>query len=524
MLPWGFTTLNLNDNTVNNMATNGSEIATPDWVADAVFYQIFPDRFARRDSLNAHLPLEPWESPPTPHGFKGGDLFGIVDRLDSLKDLGITAIYLTPIFASASNHRYHTYDFFRVDPMLGGDAALRELIDECHTRDIRIVLDGVFNHASRGFWQFHHVMENGVDSPYRDWFYFDPSRLSGEEPFVPYPDRETQEQLKQGAGSLEAVGYSAWWSLPALPKFNVRTPAVREFLLSVGEHWMKFGIDGWRLDVPHEIKDVTFWREFRSRVRAINPQAYIVGEVWGEAKRWLKGDMWDAVMNYQLTAACLGFFGADHLDLELARRPSSFRHLKRLDAATFDQEVSRVGSLYDRRIQQSQLNLLDSHDMPRFLSCVNDHEPSLRMAWLFMCSVPGAPCVYYGDEVGLKGLQDPDCRRSFPTDESAWNDSLRDWYVSCIQLRKDHRALRHGTRSTLAATDRCYAALHSLDDDHVICAFNAGDETAKLDLRTLPAELSGSQFDSVLHTGDADVSTDTVTLGPWSVVVLVRSR
>ena len=148
------------------------EIQTPDWVKHAVFYQIFPDRFARSPRIQ-HPPglnFKPWGSPPEEQGFQGGDLRGVTDRLDYLQDLGITALYLNPIFASASNHRYHTFDYYQVDPLLGGNAALRELLDEAHTRGMRVVLDGVFNHASRGFWAFHHILETGGNSPYIDWF------------------------------------------------------------------------------------------------------------------------------------------------------------------------------------------------------------------------------------------------------------------------------------------------------------------------------------------------------------------
>ena len=140
-------------------------MTVPDWVQDAVFYQIFPDRFARSGRVRAPGPLEPWDAPPTIHGLKGGDLLGIVDHLDHIQSVGANTLYLNPIFQSASNHRYHTYDYLHVDPLLGGDAALRELLDACHARGMRVVLDGVFNHASRGFWPFHHVLESGLASP-----------------------------------------------------------------------------------------------------------------------------------------------------------------------------------------------------------------------------------------------------------------------------------------------------------------------------------------------------------------------
>lgn len=244
---------------------------TPAWVRDAVFYQVFPDRFASSDRVRKPGPLERWDSPPTNYGFKGGDLLGIAENLDHIAALGANALYLTPIFQSASNHRYHTYDYMTVDPLLGGDAALRELLDRAHKRGIRVVLDGVFNHTGRGFWPFHHVLETGIGSPYRNWFYFDEDGLREGRPLNAYPSGHLRrsppddwhagelDQATDVASARERLGFEAWWGIPALPKLNVSEPAVREYLWSVAEHWLRFGIDGWRLDVPAEINDPPFW-------------------------------------------------------------------------------------------------------------------------------------------------------------------------------------------------------------------------------------------------------------------------
>ncbi len=276
---------------------------TPDWVRDAVFYQIFPDRFARSLSVAKPRHLDEWGATPTYHGYQGGDLIGVTEHLDYLQDLGASAIYFTPVFQSASNHRYHTHDYEKVDPMLGGNEALKRLIDQAHARGIRIVLDGVFNHASRGFFQFHDIMENGPNSAYLDWFH-----VSG----FPLNAYDTEKQ----------PNYGAWWGLPALPKFNTGCPDVRAFLWGIGRKWIDFGIDGWRLDVANEINDDSFWREFRHRVKSGNPDAYIVGEVWTDAPHWLQGDMWDAVMNYHFTRACIAFFVAEDVDQDELRRTS----------------------------------------------------------------------------------------------------------------------------------------------------------------------------------------------------------
>src|SRR4051794_32488683 len=315
-------------------ATETSFDDPPGWVADAVFYQIFPDRFAVSGRVPKPGPLQPWDAPPTYNGFKGGDLPGIAEKLDYLADLGITALYLTPVFASASNHRYHTYDYYKVDPLLGGDDALRSLLDQAHERGIRVVLDGVFNHSGRGFWPFHHVVENGLQSPYAGWFHLDRETVRARG-LKPYPTRDDMRRIeaegggnRDGSVSQRQLGYRAWWDLPALPKLNTDNPHMREHLMGAAEHWLRFGIDGWRLDVAEEI-DAGFWREFRQRVRAINPDAYIVAEIWREKPHWLTGDTFDALMNYPLVEALLSFVAARHLDDQVVQTQHEYREFIR---------------------------------------------------------------------------------------------------------------------------------------------------------------------------------------------------
>ena len=489
-------------------------MSTPDWVKDAIFYQIFPDRFAKSGRNPASsLPFEPWDSAPTVYGFKGGDLYGVTEKLDYLQELGINAIYFTPVFASASNHRYHTYDYYNVDPLLGGNDALRKLLDEAHKRNIRVVLDGVFNHASRGFWQFHHVLENGEGSPYVDWFHFDPDRLKGRRRWGAYPATGELHALQNGEGSLHAIGYQAWWNLPALPKFNTNTPAVREFLFSVAEYWVKFGIDGWRLDVPGEIDDDEFWREFRRRVRAVNPEAYIVGEIWHEAQRWLQGDQFDAVMNYLFTAASLSFFANSHLDMHVVTQAGGLKdRVRNMHAHDFANEVDRILNIYPPDITASQLNLLDSHDMPRFLSCVSGDKASLELAWLFMFTISGAPCLFYGDEVGVDGGHDPECRKAFPWDESKWDKGLLEYAKACIALRKEHASLRRGEYKRVYAEGEVMAYMRSYKNEKVTVAFNVSNEEKTISL----------SFEKKPHVlfGEPVISGDQVTIPPRSGIAL----
>jgi len=487
-----------------------THIVTPDWVKDAVFYQIFPDRFARSERVPKPSNLEPWDSPPTVYGFKGGDLLGAAERLDYLQELGITAIYFNPIFQSAANHRYHTHDYYRVDPILGGDDAFRELLDQAHVRGIRVVVDGVFNHASRGFYQFHHTLENGAASPYLDWFHFDEGRLRARKGLNAYPDPEAAQRPFAGQRSLEALGYQAWWDLPALPKFNTGIPAVRRFIFDVARRWIEFGIDGWRLDVPQDIDDDAFWQEFRRVVKTANPEAYIVGEIWSEAHRWLQGDQFDAVMNYIFDRACLGFFGGERLNT--TQRPGGFP-LQPLSAVQFADAVDHMLALYDWEVTLVQLNLLSSHDMPRFLTLVRGDKEALKLATLFQTTFPGAPCVYYGDEVGMEGRHDPDCRRAFPWDEARWDADLLAFFRRAIALRHEHPALRRGRYLRLHADERCgvYAFARQGEAETLVVVLNNGPASYGLAVPVWDLFADGTPLHDLWAGGRARVDEGHIT-------------
>ena len=464
---------------------------TPAWVADAVFYQIFPDRFAPSVRVPKPGPLEPWDASPTHHGFKGGDLLGIVEHLDHLSELGITALYLTPVFASASNHRYHTYDYHHVDPLLGGDDALRELLDAAHGRGMRVILDGVFNHSGRGFWPFHHIVENGISSPYLDWFHVDKAGLAAGKDLRPYPSREDGKRMAEiqaehhaGDVTLKVLGYRAWWDLPALPKLNTNNPGMREHLMGAAEHWLRFGIDGWRLDVAEEI-DAGYWREFRARCRAVNPDAYIVAEIWREKPQWVSGDTFDALMNYPLTEALLSFTGARHLDRDVVATQHEYRDtVSPIDGPAFANRLQHLMTMYRPEAIRAQLNLLGSHDTARYLTLVSRDTAALRLALLATMTLPGAPCIYYGDEVGMQGKHDPDNRRAFPWDHATWDHELLEYCRAVIALRHNRPALRHGEFKMLAASESAVAYGRLAGDAGALVLLNAGDDPARLTVPT----------------------------------------
>jgi neopullulanase len=443
----------------------------PDWVSDAVFYQIFPDRFAASERVPKPGPVEAWDARPTTYGFKGGDLLGIVEQLDYIQGLGVNALYLTPVFASASNHRYHTYDYYTVDPLLGGNEAFRSLLDECHARGMRVVIDGVFNHSGRGFWPFHHVVETGASSPYVEWFYIDRAALAAGRELRPYP----------GPNDRKPLGYGAWWNLPALPKLNTNNPGLREHLMGAIEHWVRFGIDGWRLDVAEEI-DAGFWREFRRRVRAINPDAYIVAEIWREKPEWVTGDTFDALMNYPLTEALLSFTAAKTLDMPLVKRHNEYRDfVSPIGGEEFARRLARIVGMYRPPANRAQLNLLGSHDTPRYVTVAGGDVNALRLALLAVMTLPGAPCIYYGDEIGLTGGLDPDNRGAFPRESARWDKELLDFVRCTTSLRASHDVLRHGDFHVLATAKEAVAYAMLRDAHHgVVVAMNSGSTAASL--------------------------------------------
>lgn len=472
----------------------------PKWVADAIFYQIFPDRFARSKEVEKPPNLETWDSPPSVFGYKGGDLLGIIEHLDYVSDLGVNALYLNPIFASASNHRYHTWDYFRVDPMLGGDSAFAALRDACHDRGIRIVLDGVFNHCGRGFLQFNDLLENGQDSPWVDWFLVDSWPLH--------------------AYDGQRPGYQAWWGNAALPKFNTDNPQVAEYLMRVGEYWADQGIDGWRLDVPNEITTEGFWEEFRTRVRAVNPDLYLVGEIWEDATDWIvRGDRFDGTMNYHFGGRTIAFTAGARVDAQLAAG-LPFPVAPPLDAEGYGDAIDELLNRYPRYAHLANLNLLGSHDTARVLSVVHGDVDAVILSTLLSFTFPGAPSIYYGDEIGLSGGNDPGSRGAFPWKRTdIWNDRLLRSHKSLIALRKQHRALRHGTYRRVAAANgsSLYAFVMEDEEERILVAVNVSDLGASATVD----EPLGESFRTLWGSGGIKKVDDTlhIALPPRSGVV-----
>lgn len=377
----------------------------PDWAKDAIFYQIMPERFANGDPSNDPKGTQPWGGQPTTDNFFGGDLQGVLDHLDDLVDLGINAIYFTPLFTSPSNHKYDIVDYKQVDPHFGDNELLKQVVEACHSKGIRVMLDAVFNHCSELFPPFQDVLKHGEKSKYADWFHINQ-----------FPAR-----VENGIATYDTFGFFG-----NMPKFNTANPEVKQYLLDVAEYWIKeIKLDGWRLDVANEV-DHHFWRDFRMVVKNANPDAYIVGEVWSDSLAWLVGDQFDSVMNYPFADKVLEFFNGG------------------MDGLTFANKMGTILMRYPQQTNEVVFNMLCSHDTPRLLTRVGNDKRRMKLAVVFLFTFMGTPCIFYGDEIGLTGGGDPDCRKCMEWDPKKQDRELYDFYKLLIGLRKKNKALREG--------------------------------------------------------------------------------
>ncbi|WP_223066219.1 alpha-glycosidase [Paenibacillus caui] len=400
----------------------------PEWAKEAVFYQIMPERFANGDPSNDPAGTQPWGGRPEIDNFFGGDLQGVLDHLDDLSDLGINAIYFTPLFTSPSYHKYDTVDYNHVDPHFGDNQLLQRVVQACHERGIRVILDAVFNHCSELFPPFQDVLKHGERSRYAGWFHVNEFPL----------------QTRNGIPTYDTFGFYA-----NMPKFNTAHPEVKTYLLSVAEYWIKeVQLDGWRLDVADEI-DHHFWRDFRKVVKEANPEAYIVGEVWSDSLTWLQGDQFDSVMNYPFSDKVLEFFNGG------------------MDGYSFANSMGALLMRYPHQTNEVIFNMLCSHDTPRLLYRLGHDKRKLKLSVVFLFTYMGTPCIFYGDEVGLTGYGDPDCRKCMEWDRFRQDWELHDFYKLMIALRKKHAALRKGRFRFLQAEKYDPCIIYERADDKI---------------------------------------------------------
>jgi cyclomaltodextrinase len=457
---------------------------TPDWVKKAVFYQIFPERFANGDPTNDPRNVEPWGGKPKPGNFFGGDLQGVIDHIDHLKELGVNAIYFTPVFEAKTNHKYDTVDYMKVDPHFGDNDLLKKLVQVCHENGIRVMLDAVFNHSGYSFPPFQDVLKHQEKSKYVDWFHLREFPVKTQ----PKPN------------------YDSFAFTPMMPKLNTENPEVKEYLLDVARYWVEeIGIDGWRLDVANEV-DHQFWREFRQVVKKANPEAYILGEIWHNSLPWLLGDQFDAVMNYPVTNTTLDFFCKETID-----------------ANQFMSGIDAMHISYPLHVNQVAFNLLDSHDTPRLLTVCNHDKKKLKLAVAFQLTYLGAPCIYYGDEIGLTGGNDPDCRKTMIWDEAEQDRELFNFYKQMIDLRKNYAALRTGTFTFLSAKKRAKQIAYERKDanDHFVILMNAATKPASLQVHVANASWLNILNNQVIDVRDEKLK---LKLGALDYVILKKQE
>jgi glycosidase len=464
-------------------------MSVPDWISDSIFYQIFPDRFENGDKDNDPTNVQPWGAKPTIRGFQGGDLRGVINRFDYLQDLGINSIYLNPIFQATSNHRYNTTDYYQIDPILGSFRDYEKLIEIAHQNDMRVILDGVFNHSGRGFFAFQDLLENQQHSNYVDWYHVHQFPLDA-------------------YGSGKAENYAAWWSFKSLPKFNTSNPEVRRYLLDVARFWIERGADGWRLDVPNEIDDDDFWQEFRDVVKSVNSQAYLVGEIWEADPRWVGDHHFDGLMNYPFREALVDFFIKDTLS------PSQF-----------GAKLEWLINIYPQENAFAHLLPMGSHDTPRLKTVAEGDMKKVRLMSMTQFHFPGIPSVYYGDEIGLEGDKDPDCRRAFSWNEESWDQELRGFLKTLISLRNRYSQLRYGKFERIFEDDDRGIVVFSrvLDGNQAILAMNVSSRAADVQLKHSKV-LSEGVFEDVtgsIQITHSDRSID-FELASWEGAIFVN--
>ena len=500
--------------------------AAPDWFGRGVSYQIFPDRFCRSrvpdpaGLVGDRTVHENWQDTPEfrpdergeirNRDFFGGDLAGIISKLDYLKSLGVTTLYLNPIFEAASNHRYNTADYMAIDPMLGTEEDFRALCREAHARGMRVLLDGVFNHtgsASRYFNADGFYPELGAaqskDSPYYNWYHF-----------THWPD-----------------SYDAWWGIKTLPAVEENQASYRDFIIrsedSVVRHWLRCGADGWRLDVADELPD-DFIAELRQAMDAEKPDCLLLGEVWEDGsnkiaydrrRKYLLGRETHGLMNYPFRTAALDWLCGG-------------------DAAAFRESMEQLRENYPSPAFYSAMNFLSTHDTPRILTLLGG-EPTpadkaeraaaqlspagrelarrrLMLGALLLYTFPGSPTVYYGDEAGMEGYEDPLNRRAFPW--GAEDEELLRWYRKLGQLRGGRPSLQRGDICYLYADGSGLALRRQWDSEVTTAAMNSGKEPLTMTLSwphpIATDAMTGQQF-------LADHGTVRLILPPVSGVLLV---
>lgn len=421
-------------------------VKPPSWARDAVIYNIFPDSFATSKEFISMKPTVAEYDGQQVHGKLGGTIRGICENVDYLRDLGINAIYINPIFAAGEYHKYDLLDYFHIDPVFGTNEDFRELVKIYHANGIRVIIDGVFNHCGWNFFAFEDVIQNGAESKYADWFY------GLQFPVIRPEDPETYP-------TYECFGYERM-----MPKLNMDNPETADYFCKVGRYWVEeFDIDGWRLDVASEVND-DFWRRFYREVKSVKEDAILIGEVWETANHWLDGKIFDSTMNYDFRKHCKRFFAEGSID-----------------AMEFGNRTADMYMRYRKQTTFSQLNLLDSHDVSRFISVCGGDIERYKLAVVFQMTFPGMPSIFYGDEQGIEGILENDYRSPMPWGTK--NEVLFPFFKGLIALRNQEELLRKGNYRIVDArrNSKVFTFERYMGNDCIRIILNMSDEAVEIE-------------------------------------------
>ncbi|AYJ42727.1 glycoside hydrolase family 13 protein [Lactiplantibacillus pentosus] len=423
----------------------------PAWVKDTVWYQIFPERFANGDAHNDPADVQPWGAGTVKRdSFYGGDLAGITEHLDDLAALGVNGLYLCPIFASPSNHKYDTIDHFEIDPHFGTKADFQALVDGAHDRGMRVMLDAVFNHFGEQSPQWQDVIKHGQQSRFADWFHIHGWSVGR--------DPQTHQ-----------LNYETFATGAAMPKVNTQNPAVQAYLIDVTKYWVEqFGIDAWRFDVADEV-DHGFWRQLCGALRAVKPDIYLLGESWHSSQALVGNGQFNAVMNYPLTQPILALFNG------------------KLSLADYVGKTNLELMMYRQPNQQAMFNALDTHDTPRLLTTLHDDLTKFKSALALLMLLPGSPCVYYGTEVAMAGGADPDNRRCMNWHPDDQAQQVREFVTALIKFRRQQADFLATSTLIWSIEDQCLTLTRTDAEQTITGHFNLG--TTAVAATTTPASL-----------------------------------
>lgn len=415
-----------------------------DWLKEAICYQIFPDRFHRGEGSHQVIDertLAPWGGRPTTKNHFGGNIKGITEKIPYLKELGVTLLYFTPIFTSSSNHKYNTRDYMEIDPKFGSLEETKELVRRCHEEGIRVVFDAVFNHTGEDFFAFQDVLEKGETSDYADWYHIDS-----------YP-----------VSRAKANYYTFANGVSYMPKVNLKNRGIREYFLEVARYWIReVDIDGYRLDVCDELSH-DFLKELRKVVKEEKEDAVLIGEIMHEAEAFLDGTELDSIMNYPFRHAMLDTFAREELSL-----------------TEFFQVLLKNQVLYREDITKQMLNLLGSHDVPRFLSEAGGSKKKLMLATAFQFLYKGVPYVYYGDEIGLTGGKDPLCRKCMIFEEDRQDTLLLSFFKAIIRVRKENPVLTYGDFKLNRVEEKTFHFTRENESERMEVFFNLAPDERRI--------------------------------------------